>query len=95
MTEIQIIEAVKALPIKERLKVIGKLNQAAIVDADLYSSGRPDNTEAYDKLLDTTNHDAIQAAKNAGKDMSAETHVSAGSDNGKPEVIKMHNENKE
>jgi hypothetical protein len=47
----QIIEAVKALPIADRLKLIQKLTHAAAIDADHFSSGREGSTEAYDALL--------------------------------------------
>lgn len=48
----QIIEAVKALPRSERIKLVLQLGMAARIDADYQSTGHPENTEAYDILME-------------------------------------------
>lgn len=55
MTRQQIIQAIAELPVKERMALVRDLQQAAAIDADYFSSGRPDDNGAYLKLLEQDN----------------------------------------
>lgn len=74
MNKKEIIEAVKALPVKERLQLVNQLGQLGAKDADYFSAGRADNTAHYDEVL----KDAEPEKKaDESKVMTTGTHAGA------------------